>query len=65
MGVVAEPAMVEHLIYLLYEPALFTERSHNMYEAYEVDRSCREAIYALGRIGGEKVFDWLHASSNV
>jgi HEAT repeat protein len=62
LGIVAEPAMVEHLIYLLYEPAAYTERSSNNYEANEVDRLCREAITALERIGGKKVFDWLHQS---
>jgi hypothetical protein len=57
LGVIAEPAMVEHLINLLYEPTLYTERSGNTYEA---DRPCSEAIAALKHIGGEKVFDWLH-----
>jgi HEAT repeat protein len=46
LGVIAEPAMVEHLINLLYE----------------TDRPCSEAISALEHIGGEKVFDWLHQS---
>jgi HEAT repeat protein len=59
LGIIADPAMVEHLIDLLYEPALYTERSGN---TYEVDRPCREAIAALEHIGGEKVFDWLHQS---
>jgi HEAT repeat protein len=45
--IVADPAMVEHLIYLLYDP----ETS---------DGLCKDAIEALGHIGGEKVFDWLH-----
>jgi HEAT repeat protein len=62
LGIVAEPAMVEHLIYLLYEPAAYTERSSNNYEAYEVDRLCREVIAALERIGGAKIFDLLHQS---
>jgi HEAT repeat protein len=53
LGIIAEPAMVEHLIDLLYEPALYTEGSGNTYD-------CREAIAALEHIGGEKVFDWLH-----
>jgi HEAT repeat protein len=57
LGIVAEPAMVEHLIDLLYDPVLYTERSGNTYEA---DRPCREAIAALEHIGGAKVFDWLH-----
>jgi HEAT repeat protein len=57
LGLIAEPAMVEHLIDLLYDPELYTERSGNTYEA---DRPCREAIAALEHIGGEKVFDWLH-----
>jgi HEAT repeat protein len=47
LGIVADPAMVEHLIYLLYDP----ETS---------DGLCRDAIEALEYIGGEKVFDWLH-----
>jgi HEAT repeat protein len=59
LGVIAEPAMVEHLIDLLYEPKLYTDRSGSTYEA---DRPCREAISALEHIGGEKVFDWLHQS---
>ncbi len=57
LGYIADPAMVEHLIDLLYEPALYTERSGNI---YETDRPCSEAILALEHIGGEKVFDWLH-----
>jgi HEAT repeat protein len=57
LGVIAEPAMVEHLIDLLYDPELYTERSGNTHEA---NRPCREAIAALEHIGGEKVFDWLH-----
>jgi HEAT repeats len=51
LGIIADPAMVEHLIDLLYEPALYTERSGNTYEA---DQPCREAIAALEHIGGEK-----------
>jgi HEAT repeat protein len=57
LGIIAEPAMVEHLIDLLYDPELYTERSGNTYEA---DRPYSEAIAALEHIGGEKVFDWLH-----
>jgi HEAT repeat protein len=57
LGAIAEPAMVEHLIDLLYDPELYTERSGSTYQA---DRPCREAIAALEHIGGEKVFDWLH-----
>jgi HEAT repeat protein len=48
LGIVADPAMVEHLIYLLYEPA------------NESDDLRSEAIDALERVGIEKVFDWLH-----
>jgi HEAT repeat protein len=59
LGIVAEPDMVEHLIDLLYDSELYTERSGNTYEA---DRPCREAIAALEHIGGDKVFDWLHQS---
>jgi HEAT repeat protein len=47
LGIVADPAMVEYLIYLLYDP----ETS---------DELCSDAIEALEHIGGEKVFDWLH-----
>jgi HEAT repeat protein len=57
LGIVAEPAMIEHLIDLLYEPALYTDCSGRTYAA---DRPCCEAVVALERIGGEKVFDWLH-----
>jgi HEAT repeat protein len=57
LGIIAEPAMVEHLIDLLYESELYTKRSGNTYEA---DRPYSEAIAALEHIGGEKVFDWLH-----
>jgi HEAT repeat protein len=59
LGIIAEPDMVEHLIDLLYDAELYTERSGSTYEA---DRPCREAIAALEHIGGEKVFDWLHQS---
>jgi HEAT repeat protein len=57
LGIIAEPAMVEHLIDLLYDSELYTKLSVNTYEA---DRPCREAIAALEHIGGKKVFDWLH-----
>ncbi len=57
LGYIAEPAMVEHLVYLLYEPALYIEHSGSTYTS---ERPCREAIAALEYIGGEKVFDWLH-----
>jgi HEAT repeat protein len=57
LGIIAEPAMVEHLIDLLYKSKLYTKCSGNTYEA---DRPSREAIAALEHIGGEKVFDWLH-----
>ncbi len=48
LGIVADPAMVEHLIYLLYD--------------HETTDLCLEAIDTLEHIGGEKVFDWLHQS---
>jgi HEAT repeat protein len=57
LGYLAAPAMIEHLIYLLYDPALYTEHSDSTYTS---ERPCREAIAALEYIGGEKVFDWLH-----
>lgn len=46
LGIIAEPAMVEHLIDLIYDT--------------DLPRS--EAISALEHIGGAKVFDWLHQS---
>jgi HEAT repeat protein len=46
LGIVADPAMVEYLINLLYLP--------------ESDELCCEAIEVLEHIGGDKVFDWLH-----
>jgi HEAT repeat protein len=46
LGIVADPAMVEYLINLLY--------------LLESDELCCEAIEVLEHIGGDKVFDWLH-----
>jgi HEAT repeat protein len=65
LGIVADPPMVEHLIYLLYEPERYIYRSteYPQSEKYYADRAddlCHEAIEALELIGGEKVFDWLH-----
>jgi HEAT repeat protein len=65
LGIVAEPAMIEQLIYLLYEPEQYIYRSPHIsdseeYYAYEASRLCCDAISALEKIGGEKVFDWLH-----
>jgi HEAT repeat protein len=65
LGIVADPAMVEHLIYLLYEPEQYIHRSieypaSEKYYANEADDLCNQAIDALERVGGEKVFDWLH-----
>jgi HEAT repeat protein len=65
LGIVADPAMVEHLIYLLYEPELYIHRSTEYpesegYYANEVTNLSYQAIDALERIGGDKVFDWLH-----
>jgi HEAT repeat protein len=65
LGIIAEPAMVEHLIYLLYEPEQYIHRStenpaSEEYYADEADRVRCKAIAALEHIGGEKVFDWLH-----
>jgi HEAT repeat protein len=67
LGIVADPVMVEHLIYLLYEPELYIHRSAEYpeseeYYANEADNLCCAAIDALERVGGEKVFDWLHRS---
>jgi HEAT repeat protein len=65
LGILAEPAMVEHLIYLLYEPSLYVHRSNeyplsNEYYRNEAAHLCCEAISALERIGGDKIFDLLH-----
>jgi HEAT repeat protein len=65
LGIVAAPAMVEHLIYLLYEPNRYVYRSTEYpaseeHYADEAVRLCCEAISALERINGDKVFDWLH-----
>jgi HEAT repeat protein len=65
LGIVAEPAMIEQLIYLLYEPEQYIYRSPHIsdseeYYADEASRLCCDAISALEKIGGEKVFDWLH-----
>jgi HEAT repeat protein len=67
LGYIANPAMVEHLINLLYEPELYTYRSTEYpgseeYYANEADNLCCAAIKALERIGQENVnvFDWLH-----
>ena len=67
LGIVADPAMVEHLIYLLYEPELYIHRSTDYpeseeYYANEVTNLSYRAIDALERIGGNKVFDLLHRS---
>jgi HEAT repeat protein len=67
LGIIADPAMVEHLIYLLYEPEIYIHRSTEYpeseeYYANEADRLRSEAIDALERVGGERVFDWLHRS---
>jgi hypothetical protein len=49
LGIIAEPATIEHLLYLLYEPGTS-------------DEICIDAIEALERISEENVnvFDWLH-----
>jgi HEAT repeats len=65
LGIVAEPLMVEHLIYLLYEPRFYIDRSteypfSDEYYTNLTTNMCCEAIEALEYIGGEKVFDWLH-----
>jgi hypothetical protein len=65
LGIVAEPLMVEHLIYLLNAPNYYVDRSseYPFSDEYYTDRAnsiCSKAIEALEYIGGEKVFDWLH-----
>jgi HEAT repeat protein len=65
LGIVAEPLMVEHLIYLLNAPSYYVYRSteYPFSDEYYTDRAnsiCCEAIEALEYIGGDKVFDWLH-----
>lgn len=65
LAVVADPAMVEQLIYMLDDPDLYIDREYeylNGKEHYitEAKRLRCEAIEALERIGGASVFDWLH-----
>jgi hypothetical protein len=57
----------QNRIYLLYEPELYIHRSTEYpeseeYYANEVTNLSYEAIDALERIGGNKVFDLLHQS---
>lgn len=57
--------MVEHLVYLLYDPEQYIHRSAEYpaseeYYANEATHLCLEAIDTLEHIGGEQVFDWLH-----
>jgi HEAT repeats len=65
LGIVADPLMVEHLIYLLNEPDYYVYRSteYPFSDEYYTDLiadMCCKAIEALEYIGGDKVFDWLH-----
>ncbi|MBW4623663.1 MAG: hypothetical protein KME17_30420 [Cyanosarcina radialis HA8281-LM2] len=62
LGIVGEPAMVEHLIYLLYLTDEYIDRSPDNPDdnLEEVSRLCREAIAALERFGGNLAFEVLH-----
>jgi HEAT repeat protein len=65
LGIVADSSMVEHLIYLLYEPEQYIHRSieypaSEEYYQNEADDLCYQAIDAIEHIGGEKLFDLLH-----
>ncbi len=67
LGIVADSTMVEHLIYLLYEPEQYIHRSTEYpasegYYVNEVSNLCCQAIDVLERIAEKNVnvFDWLH-----
>jgi hypothetical protein len=69
LAIVAEPAMVEHLIYLLHFSSEYIYRSsgdlydHEYYDRYYTDsanRLCLYAIDALEYIGGDLAFEILH-----
>jgi HEAT repeat protein len=62
LGIVGEPAMVQHLIYLIYFADEYTYKSSDDsdYHSEEVSRLCREAIAALARFGGNLAFEVLH-----
>lgn len=65
LGIVADPGMVEYLIYMLYEPERYIHRSSDLstseeYYANEASHLCCDAIAELEKIGGSKVFDWFH-----
>lgn len=67
LGIVAEPAMVEHLIYLLHFSSEYIDRLPNSphddnHYAHESRILCCEVIEALEHIGGDFVFDILHQS---
>jgi HEAT repeat protein len=65
LGIVAEPIMVEHLIYLLNEPncPFYRSTGYEFIDDFDleiINERCCYAIEAIEYIGGEKVFDWLH-----
>lgn len=62
LGIVGEPATIEHLIYLLYFADEYIYKSSNNPDVIleEVSRLCCEAIAALERYGGNLAFEVLH-----
>jgi hypothetical protein len=64
LGVVADPKMVEYLIYMLYEPDRYIDRDRDYLSEEQYRDSanylCCQAIAVLERIGGLRVFEWLH-----
>jgi HEAT repeat protein len=64
LGIVAEPEMVEYLIYLLYLPTEYLELDLelNEYDDFQVGELQCRAIDALAIVGGNRVFEILSRS---
>lgn len=62
LGIVGEPAMIEHLIYLLYFSDEYAYKSPNNpdYNLENACRLCSEAIAGLEKFGGDLAFEVLH-----
>jgi HEAT repeat protein len=62
LGIVGEPAMIEHLIYLFYfaDEYVYNPSNNPDINLEEVSRLCYHAIAALERFGGNLAFEVLH-----
>lgn len=62
LGIVGEPAMIEHLIYLIYfaDEYVYKPSKNPDFNLEEVSRLCCNAIAALERFGGNLAFEVLH-----